>query len=74
MIAVDFIKYLDQDKLNLQAFCEKYNARVVDIVPNTENFPARGLLYVFDNQLGGFSIEGIINSLEEKVEQTSGQR
>lgn len=74
MMAADLIKYLNKDGFFLQAFCEKYDARVVDIVPNTENFPARGLLYVFDNQLGGFSIEGIKNSLTEKVEQTSGQR
>lgn len=73
-MAVDFMKYLDQDKLYLQAFCGKYDARVVSIVSNTEDSPPRGLIYVFDNQLGGFSIEGIINSLEEKVEQISGQR
>ena len=68
-MAADYIKYLGQDRVYLRAFCEKYNVRVIDVVPNTEDFPPRGLLYIFDNQLGGFTIEGIKNSLEEKVSE-----
>ena len=73
MRTVDFITYLGQDGFYLQAFSRKHNAQIVDITPNTEDYPPRGLLYVFDN-LGGFSIGRHKNSLEEKVEQTSGQR
>ncbi len=68
-MTADYIKYLKQDRFYLQVFCRKYNVTVVDVVPNTEDFPPRGLLYIFDNQLGGFTIEGIKNSLEEKVSE-----
>lgn len=74
MRTIDFKTYLNHDRLYLQAFCNKYNARLVDVIPNTEEFSVCGLLYVFNNQLGSFSIEGIKSSLEEKVEQTSEQR
>ena len=69
MRTVDFINYLNQDRFHLQAFCEKYGAQVVNIIPNTEDSPSHGLLYIFDNQSGGFSIEGIKSSLEEKVSE-----
>lgn len=63
----DFILHLLDDAWYLEIFCQKYRAQVIDISPNTEECPTRGLIYVFDNQLGGFSIKGIKNSLEEKV-------
>ncbi|MDO8510756.1 MAG: hypothetical protein Q7S55_01175 [Nanoarchaeota archaeon] len=65
----DFLMYLDTDSLYLEAFCHKYQSQVIDIFPNTEDFPPQGLTYVFDNQLGGFSIEGIKNSLESSLEE-----
>ena len=63
----DFILYLLDDQLYIEAFCQRYKASVVDIFPNTEDFPVQGLMYVFDNQLGGFSLQGIKNSLEDKI-------
>ena len=65
----DEIAIFEQDRLYVEGFCQRYKTRVVDIFPNTEDFPPRGLMYVFDNQLGGFSIEGIKNSLEDKISE-----
>ena len=61
----DFILYLLDDGAYLGVFCQKYEAVLVDVIPNTEKFPPKGLLYEFDNQLGRFSIQGIKNSLKE---------
>jgi len=66
----DFILYLLQDQLYVEAFCQKYDTQMIDVFPNNEDFPPQGLMYVFNNQLGGFSIEGIKNSLEDKLENT----
>ncbi len=57
---------IGQDCLYVEAFCQKYRAKVVSIFPNNEDFPPQGLMYVFNNLLGGFSIEGIKNSLKEE--------
>lgn len=65
----DIMITVEEDHYYVEAFCQKYNVQVVDIFPNTEKSPALGLMYVFDNQLGGFSIEGIKNSLEDKVSE-----
>ncbi len=65
----DFVLYLLDDRLYLEAYCQKYKTEVIDVSPNTEDFPPQGLMYVFDNQLGGFSREGIKNSLEEKISE-----
>ena len=61
----DILTIVEIDHYYVEAFCHKYGTKIVDILPNTEDFPPRGLMYVFDNQLGGFSIEGIKNSLED---------
>lgn len=67
MDELDEIAILEQDRLYVETFCQKYKTQVVGISLNTEDFPPQGLMYVFDNQLGGFSIEGIKNSLEDKI-------
>ena len=66
MNPLDELAIIGQDCLYVEAFCQKYGAKVAGIFPNNEDFPPQGLIYVFDNQLGGFSIEGIKNSLEEE--------
>lgn len=66
----DFVLHLLDDRLYVEVFCQQYRAQVVEIFPNTEEYPPRGLMYVFDNQLGGFSINGIKNSLEDKINNT----
>lgn len=58
---------LRQDKIYLEIFCCNSKTHLVDFFPNNEEFPPQGLTYVFDNGLGGFGIEGIKNSLEEKI-------
>jgi len=63
----DIMIIMGNDQFYLEAFCLKYKAQVVDVFPNTEDYPPQGLMYVFNNQQGGFSIEGIKNSLEDKV-------
>ncbi|MDP3698460.1 MAG: hypothetical protein Q8R47_02640 [Nanoarchaeota archaeon] len=65
----EFVSLVLEDKLYVNPFCKKYKARVISISLNTEDFPPQGLLYVFNNQLGGFSIEGIKNSLEDKISE-----
>lgn len=61
----DFVLEMSKDKLFVEVFCQKYKSIVVDVFPNTEVFPSRGLTYVFDNQLGRYNIERIKNILEE---------
>lgn len=61
----DFLLHLNLDRVYVELFCQKYQAQVIDVLPNTEDFPPRGLMYIFDNQPGGFSIQGVKNSLED---------
>ena len=63
----DLFMHLDLDRLYVEAFCQKYDTDVVNVFPNNEDHPPQGLMYVFDNQLGGFSIAGIKASLEETI-------
>ncbi len=65
----DFILYLLDDRLYIEVYCQKYKTGVIDVFPNMEDFPPQGLMYVFDNELGGFSREGIENSLEDKISE-----
>ena len=64
----DFMSYLLRDGLYVGVFCQRYKAKLIDVFPNTEDSPPQGLIYEFDNQLGGFSIEGIKNSLKSSLE------
>ena len=64
-----FISKMLGDQLYIEVFCQKYGAVVVEVVPNTEERPPQGLIYVFDNQEGGFSIRAIKSSLDEKIRE-----
>ena len=66
----DLILHLRKDGLYVEAFCQKYKAQLIDVFPNTEDFPPRGLMYEFDNQLGGYSITGIKRSLDQTIDDT----
>lgn len=57
-------RILQQDRLYLSAFCRKYNVELVTFLPNSEDFPPQGLLYFFSDDLGGYSIKGIKESLK----------
>ncbi len=65
MDPLDKMAIIRQDYFYVEEFCHRYKTRVVSIFPNNEDFPPKGLIYVFDNQLGGFSIDGVKNSLWE---------
>ncbi len=58
-----------QDKIYLEIFCYSRKTHLVDFFPNNEEFPPQGLTYVFSDGLGGFSIEGIKNILEERISE-----
>ncbi|MBI2581515.1 hypothetical protein HYV87_00100 [Candidatus Woesearchaeota archaeon] len=64
-----FINCLLEDKVFVEVFCHQYNTSVVEIIPNTEESPPRGLMYIFDGQNGGFNIKGIKNSLDKKFQK-----
>jgi len=70
MNGTDFLLNLLNDGLYVEAFCQRYKAGLVDVVPNDEVYPPHGLIYVFDNQLGGFSIEGIKSSLDGIISES----
>ncbi len=54
---------LQHDEPYLAAFCQKYKVVLVDFFPNPEENSLQGLMYVFTDDLGGYSIEGIKASL-----------
>ena len=61
-------KSLLNDKFYLEAFCAGYHKHLQDIAFTRERAPSppEELMYVFNDGLGGYTIDGIINSLEEE--------
>lgn len=57
---------LEEDAPYIIKFEGEYGAVIVDIQENNEHHPPKGLMYYFDDNLGGYSIEGIKESLEEE--------
>ncbi|MBU2590195.1 MAG: hypothetical protein KKA65_00845 [Nanoarchaeota archaeon] len=58
----EFLAILQKAKPFVREFCQKYNVEIVDIIKTRENIflePA----YVFDDNLGFYTIEGIKASL-----------
>ncbi|MEK6809193.1 MAG: hypothetical protein AABY40_00810 [Nanoarchaeota archaeon] len=66
----DFLLHVLNDGLYLELFCQRYKASLIDIVPDDEVYPPSGLIYVFDNQLGGFNIKGIKDSLDGIISES----
>ena len=67
----EFQDYIMADKSYVEAVCQSQGVGLYHVAENTEDFPSKGLMYYFTDKLqglGGFSIEGIKSSLEEKVE------
>lgn len=58
-------KPFEEDTPYLNRFMAKYNVSLTDIRENDEYFPPEGLMYYFNDGLGGYSIEGIKNSLAD---------
>jgi hypothetical protein len=69
------IDYLTTDELSqvaldsryLEQFIKKYNVTLLLIDQNTENPEKTELMYFFDDNLGGYTIKAIQNSLDGKV-------
>lgn len=57
-------RILQQDQLYLGVFCRKYNVELVTFSLNVEDFPPQGLMYFFSDNLGGYSIKGIKESIK----------
>ncbi|GEM_PF-6562066 len=64
----DFVSCILVDKLLVEAYCQKYKTKVMNVFPNTEEFPVKGLMYVFGDNCGGYTIEGIKKSLNSNLE------
>ena len=60
----DSLEIFIQDFPTIDVFCNEYNANLTNILVNDEDFPPSGLMYYFDNQIGGYTREGLNNSLD----------
>jgi hypothetical protein len=58
--------YLGRDKILLEMFCAKYRTNLTDIGINLEDVDSTGLMYYFDDGLGGYSFIGIKESLKSE--------
>tara|TARA_Y100000034_G_C6593361_1_gene257840 strand:- start:269 stop:505 length:237 start_codon:yes stop_codon:yes gene_type:complete len=56
---------LAEDKIYVDAFCQNENIKMIDYDVSFENYPAIELIYFFTDNLGGYNIKGIKNSLED---------
>ena len=61
------IAIICRDKVYLETFCQKYGLELVNFSSDSEEFPSRGLMYVFSNLGGGnlscYTLRGIKNGL-----------
>ena len=51
----------------INLFCAIYEVDITEIRITEENYPERNLIYFFDDNYGGYTISGIINSLIDKL-------
>ena len=58
-----FLEYLLRDKFVVDLFCAQEKVELQEVIPNLEEFPINGLMYFFNNNLGGYSLEGLLGSL-----------
>ena len=49
----------------VEAFCSKYDIQLIDIDTDREEFPPTGLMYFFSDNTGGYTRQGLENSLRE---------
>lgn len=54
----------EEDKPAIVEFCRKYNVRLIDVVESWEQ-GFRDVHYVFNDNLGNYSVEGLRDSLED---------
>ena len=60
------LTYLREDLPYLTWFMETQKVSLVDIQINDEQFPPYSLMYYFDDNLGGYTLKGIKNTLNEE--------
>ena len=67
-ILEDILKQMERDRADLSAFCREYNIHLTTVEITSERFPEvlYEAMYFFDDGLGGYTIDGIKNSLNEK--------
>ena len=58
-----YLEQLLRDIPTVEAFCWKNNVLLQKLALCDENYPRVEIVYVFNDELGGYTIAGIINSL-----------
>lgn len=61
----ELLELFKEDKTDLVRFTQKYPVSLLKIEENNENLPKKELIYLFDDNRGGYTSEGIAASLKE---------
>ncbi len=67
-LTVKQLALFEEDLPLLEDFVARYNVSLLSVEESTENPPLRKLMYFFDDNLGGYTVKGIRDSLDEKVD------
>lgn len=67
-IRKDILRQVERDRLLLREFCEKHGLYLENVLIAAERAPEipYEAMYVFDDGLGGYTIDGIEEGLKEK--------
>ena len=57
---------LERDLPLLESFCQDNDIEMVSYDVSFENYPSVELVYFFTDELGGYSIEGVKNSMRNE--------
>lgn len=66
-LTLEQLALFEEDQPWLKRFVVKTDTILLAIEPSTEDPNTKGLMYFFDDNLGGYTIKGIKNSLGGKV-------
>jgi hypothetical protein len=58
------LAYLIEDADLVDRFCREMDVELIGIAVDTGEIPAKGLMYYFNDNLGGYSRTGLENSLK----------
>ncbi|HLC52152.1 MAG TPA: hypothetical protein VJI98_02815 [Candidatus Nanoarchaeia archaeon] len=67
-------KVFKDDQSALEAFCKKFGVDLIGVAVDDEVVPPNGLIYMFTDDLGGYSREGLNSSLGVLTLKTGGRR
>jgi hypothetical protein len=67
LLITDQLAQVALDFCYLEQFVDKYHVELIAIHKNNEGPNKSELMYFFDDNLGGYNIKGIKNSLDGKV-------